>query len=93
LQGQFESDGEGLVYPIIPLVPIFFYICFMKGIVITAKSQTEYRFLSDLLKKLGISSATMSAEDLEDLGLSKLMKSVNKSKKVSRETIMAKLKS
>jgi hypothetical protein len=35
----------------------------------------------------------MSAEDLEDLGLSKLMKSVNKSKKVSRETIMAKLKS
>jgi len=65
----------------------------MKGLVITAKSKTEFKFLSDLLKKLGISSATMSEEELEDLGLAKLMKSVNRSKKVSRETIMAKLKS
>ena len=65
----------------------------MKGLVITAKSQTEFKFLSDLLKKLGISSATMSEEELEDLGLAKLMKSVNRSKKVSRETIMAKLRS
>jgi hypothetical protein len=38
-------------------------------------------------------ATTAESEDLEDLGLSKLMKSVNKSKKVSRETIMAKLKS
>lgn len=65
----------------------------MKGLVITAKSRTEFKFLSDLLKKLGISSATMSVEDLEDLGLLKLMKSANRSKKVSREAIMAKLKS
>ena len=65
----------------------------MKALVITAKSQTEYKFLSDLLKKLGISAATMSEEELEDLGLAKLMKSVNRSKKVSRETVMAKLRS
>ena len=65
----------------------------MKGIVITAKSQTKFRLVSDLLKKLGISSTTMSVEDLEDFGLSKLMKSVNRSKKVSREAVMAKLKS
>jgi hypothetical protein len=64
----------------------------MKGIVIKAKDQTEYRFLSDLLKKLGISTASMSAEELEDLGLARMMKSVNRSKKVSRETIMKKLK-
>ena len=65
----------------------------MKGLVITTKSQTEFKFLSELLKKLGISSATMSEEELEDLGLAKLMKSAERSKKVSRETIMAKLRS
>ncbi|MBA3665330.1 MAG: hypothetical protein H0W61_14120 [Bacteroidetes bacterium] len=65
----------------------------MKGLVITAKSKTEFKFLSDLLKKLGISSAAMSEEELEDLGLVKLMKSANKSKKVSRETVVAKLRS
>jgi len=64
----------------------------MKGIVIKAKDQTEYKFLSDLLKKLGISTASMSAEELEDLGLARMMKSVDRSKKVSRETIMKKLK-
>ncbi|MBK6523187.1 MAG: hypothetical protein IPG08_13160 [Sphingobacteriaceae bacterium] len=61
--------------------------------VITAKTQTEYKFLTDLLKKLGITSSMVSEEDLEDLGLSKMLKSVNKSKKVSREGIMQKLKS
>lgn len=65
----------------------------MKGMVITAKTQTEYKFLIDLLKKLGITSSMVSEEDLEDLGLSKMLKSVNKSKKVSRESIMQKLKS
>ena len=64
----------------------------MKGIVITAKSQSEFKFVSDLLKKLGISSSPMSEEELEDLGLGKLMKSVDRSKKVSRETVMAKLR-
>lgn len=65
----------------------------MKGIVITTKNPSEFKFVSDLLKKLGISSATMSQEELEDLGLAKLMKSVDRSKKVSRETVMAKLRS
>jgi reverse gyrase len=64
----------------------------MKGIVIKAKDQTEYKFLSDLLKKLGISSAEMSAEELEDLGLAKMMKSVDRSKKVSRDLVMKKLR-
>jgi hypothetical protein len=65
----------------------------MKGMVITAKTQTEYKFLIDLLKKLGITSSMVSEEDLEDLGLSKMLKSVNKSKKVGRESVMQKLKS
>ncbi|MFN6039384.1 MAG: hypothetical protein ACK452_13015 [Bacteroidota bacterium] len=65
----------------------------MRGVVIKAKTKTEYNFLIDLLKKLGISSSIVSSEELEDLGLSKILKSVNKNKKVSRESIMKKLKS
>jgi hypothetical protein len=72
---------------------VFYYICVMKAMVITAKTRTEYKFLSDLLKKLGITSSMVSEEELEDLGLSKMLKSVNKRKKVSKESIMLKLKS
>jgi intein/homing endonuclease len=64
----------------------------MKTMVITPKSQTEFKFINDLLKKLGISSATMTEEELEDTGLSKMLKAVDKKKKVSRENIMQKLK-
>ena len=64
----------------------------MKTMVITPKSQNEFKFLNDLLKKLGISSATMTEEELEDIGLSKLLKAVDKNKKVSKESILQKLK-
>lgn len=64
----------------------------MKAMVITPRSQTEFKFINDLLKKLGISSATMTEEELEDVGLSKMLKAVDKTKKVSRESIMLKLK-
>jgi hypothetical protein len=65
----------------------------MKGVVVTAKSQSEYKFLMDLLAKLGMSSAPVSEEELEDLALSKMMKSVDRKKKVSRDAVMKKLKS
>ena len=64
----------------------------MKAMVVTPKNSTEFKFLYDLLKKLGIMSATMTEEELEDLGLSKMMKSVDKTKKVSKESVMKKLK-
>jgi ribosomal 50S subunit-associated protein YjgA (DUF615 family) len=64
----------------------------MKAMVITPKSQSEFKFINDLLKKLGISSATMTEEELEDIGLSKLLKSVDKSKKASKKSVMQKLK-
>lgn len=64
----------------------------MKAMVITPKNQSEFKFINDLLKKLGISSATMTEEELEDIGLSKLLKAVDKSKKVSKKSIMQKLK-
>lgn len=60
--------------------------------VITPKSQTEFKFINDLLKKLGIAAATMTEEELEDVGLSKMLKAVDKTKKVSKETVLQKLK-
>jgi hypothetical protein len=64
----------------------------MKAMVITPKNSAEYKFINDLLNKLGISSATMTEEELEDIGLSKLLKSVDKTKKASKKSIMQKLK-
>ena len=64
----------------------------MKAMVITPKSQTEFKFINDLLKKLGIASATMTEEEVEDIGLSKMLKAVDKTKKVSKGTILQKLK-
>ncbi len=65
----------------------------MKAIVITPKNQSEFKFLSDLLKKLDIMSVPMEKEELEDLGLSKMLKAVDKTKKVSKESIINKPKS
>ena len=53
----------------------------MKALVIKPKNDKELRFVSDLLKKLGINSSSVSLEDLEDIGLSKLMRKADKIKK------------
>ena len=65
----------------------------MKALVITPKNQAEIRFLSDLLKKLGFSSTLMEKEQIEDAGMSILMKQADRNKKVSRDSILKKLKS
>lgn len=65
----------------------------MKAMVITPKNPREFKFLSDLLKKLDILSSTMTEEEVEDLGLSKMLKKVDKAKKASKESILRKLKS
>lgn len=64
----------------------------MKALIVKPKNQSEVKFVSDLLKKLGISSKQMEWEELEDYGMSILMKDVNRSKKISRESVMKKLK-
>jgi hypothetical protein len=65
----------------------------MKALVITPKDDSEFKFLADLLKKLGVSSSALSYEDLEDIGMSKLMRGIDKTKKASRAEIMKKLSS
>ena len=65
----------------------------MNGLIISTKTQSEYKFLYDLLKKLGIKSTTLSENEMEDLGMSFLMKKVDRTKKVSRESVIKKLQS
>jgi hypothetical protein len=65
----------------------------MKALVITPKSDREYKFLSDLLTKLGVGTSSLSKEELEDIGLAKMMHSADKSKKATRSEILKKLNS
>ena len=63
----------------------------MKALVITPKNSNEFKFVSELLKKLGVGSSALSQDELEDIGISKLLHDVDKTKKVSRSEIMKKL--
>ncbi len=64
----------------------------MKTLVIQSKNPSEIKFLSNLLKKLGIDAKWMNSEEIEDFGMSVLMKQADRKKKVSREVILKKLK-
>ena len=63
----------------------------MKALVVTPKNSNELKFVTDLLKKLGVGSATVTQEELVDIGISKMMRQVNKTKKASRAEIMKKM--
>ena len=65
----------------------------MKALVVKSKDESEMKFISDLLKKLRITTIEIDVEEIEDLGLSMLMKEADRNKKVSREVVMKKLKS
>ncbi len=63
----------------------------MKAIVIKPKNNNEYKFISNLLRKLGVGSSPLSLEEIEDIGLSRLMRGLDKQKKASRAEVMKKL--
>ena len=63
----------------------------MKAVVINPKNDSELKFVKELLNKLGIKSASISSEELEDLAMSKILKKVDKSKRATRSEIMKKL--
>ena len=63
----------------------------MKAIVITPKSDNEFKFVSDLLKKLGIGTSTLTKDKIEDIGMLKLLNEVDKSRRATRSEIMKKL--
>ncbi len=65
----------------------------MNTFVITPRNKKEYQFLYDLMHKLNLNTSELSSEEMEDAGLLLLMKQSDRSKTVSRESIMKKLKS
>ncbi|MEM6737744.1 MAG: hypothetical protein AAF620_16900 [Bacteroidota bacterium] len=64
----------------------------MSSIVVSPKNSKEFEFVSELLNKLGVRSKVLSDEELEDLGLSIMMKEVDRSEVVSEDEVMQKLK-
>ena len=60
--------------------------------VITPKNKSEMKLLSDLFKRMQIQSQLISEEIKEDLGLAMMMNEADRTEKVSRESIMAKLR-
>jgi hypothetical protein len=63
----------------------------MSSLLITPKSSEELNFLITLLERLDMKSHLVSEEEIEDLGLSILMRDINRTEKVSRTEIMKKL--
>lgn len=64
----------------------------MKAIVISPENMSDLQFISKLLKKLSIPAKVLSSEEMEDLGMSLLMNEADRTKKVSRDSIMKKLR-
>jgi hypothetical protein len=65
----------------------------MKSIIVTAKDINEFKFLKGLLSKLKVSARELTEEEIEDFGMSILMKQADRSRKSSRESVMKKLAS
>ena len=64
----------------------------MESVIITPRNKKELEFISSLLTKLGINSKKLNLEEKEDLGLALRMKEADRSKKVSEDIVMRKLK-
>ena len=65
----------------------------MESLLITPKNIQEFQFMTDLLSKMNMKASVITIEDKEDIALAELMKVADRSKKVSRDHIMNKLRS
>lgn len=63
----------------------------METFIVSAKDKEEFNFLSDLFKKMKINVKVFSTEEKEDFALGEMMRKIDRSKKVSRDSVMAKL--
>jgi hypothetical protein len=63
----------------------------MNTLVVQAKDKSELKLVTDILRKMRINSKVLKSEDLEDMGLVKLMKQADRKQTVSREDVMEKL--
>ena len=65
---------------------------FMDSLLVVPKNKKEMRLVSDILRKMGVASKPLTIEEKEDIALSMAMKEVDRTKKVSVNMILQKLK-
>ena len=58
------------------------------AILIRPKAPKEQAFIEGLLERLGMVSQSLSEDELLDMGLSRMMRGVDRSKKVDAKTAM-----
>ena len=63
----------------------------MNTLIVQTKDKSELKLVTDILRKMRINSKVVKSEDLEDMGLARLMKQADRKQTVSREEIMEKL--
>ncbi len=63
----------------------------METLLVQPKNAEELALLQTMLKKMSIGNTVISIEEKEDLGMLMLMQKADRSKRVSRETVMKKL--
>jgi hypothetical protein len=63
-----------------------------KSIIITPKDKEEEKLLQQLIKRMGISGRTLSEEEMEDAGLALAMSKVDRTKVISKERVLRKLR-
>ena len=60
----------------------------METLIIQSENNRDIKLIKELVTKMGIKSAQLTREQVEDIGLSMLMKEADRSKTVSRESVM-----
>jgi hypothetical protein len=63
----------------------------METLLVQPKNAEELALLQTMLKKMSIGNMVISIEEKEDLGLLMLMTKADRTKRVSRETVLKKL--
>ncbi|MBU6325593.1 MAG: hypothetical protein KJS92_08910 [Bacteroidetes bacterium] len=64
----------------------------MKAILIKPETTADLEFILSLMQKLGTAVQIVDSEELEDLGMSLLLRDADRNQKVSRAEVMKKLK-
>jgi hypothetical protein len=63
----------------------------MASLLVATKDRSELKLIQSMLNKMRVQSKVLSDDEKEDFALGYLMSQADRSKKVSRETIMKKL--
>lgn len=60
----------------------------METLIIQSENSRDIKLLKEIVTKMGLKTARLTHEQVEDIGLSLLMKEADRSKTVSRVSVM-----